>query len=149
MRDYAPAPTTPTDPDYAAGIAAVKRADWHSAIDSLSRVVAQRPWHDDAYSLLGYASRQLGNYQRALGYYQQALDLNPYHRGALEYLGEAYVEMGCTAQAHTMLRRLQAACTRLTGTDWQSSCTEWQALKTVIDTAPVPARMECPSQESN
>jgi tetratricopeptide (TPR) repeat protein len=149
MRDYETTPTTPTDPDYADGIAAFKRGDWHSVIDSLTRVVAQRPWHDNAYSLLGYASRKLGHYQQALGYYQQALELNPHHRGALEYLGEAYVEMGCTAQAHTVLTRLQAACIQLRGTAWQSTCTEWQQLKAVIDAAPVPARMECPSQASN
>jgi tetratricopeptide (TPR) repeat protein len=48
---------------------------------------------------MGFASRKLGNYRQALVHYQTALELNPHHRGALEYLGEAYLEMGCAAQA--------------------------------------------------
>src|SRR5215470_12570027 len=103
------------DPDYTAGLAALQRADWQGVLDSMGRVVARRPWDDGAYNLLGFASRKLGNYSQALVYYHKALDLNPHHRGALEYLGEAYLEMRCVAQARDVLTRLEAACKRITG----------------------------------
>lgn len=85
----------PTDADEAAAYAAFERADWQGVLDHLARLVARRPWDDNAYNLMGYAWRKLGGYRQALVYYHQALDLNPHHRGALEYLGEAYVELGC------------------------------------------------------
>jgi tetratricopeptide (TPR) repeat protein len=154
MPDYESLPAaTPSQADYAAGIAAFKRADWQGVIDHMTSVIEQRPWHDDAYSLLGYASRKLGNYDRALGYYQQALDLNPYHRGALAYLGEAYVEMRCMPQARAMLARLQTVCTQLirdaATANWQSDCPEWRRLNTVIEAASEPAKQECMLPGSN
>src|SRR5262249_41609352 len=85
----------PNDPDYAAGLAAVQRADWQGALDSMARVVARRPWDDDAYNLMGFASRKLGDYRQALAYYHKALDLNPHHPGSLAYLGVAFLEMRC------------------------------------------------------
>jgi tetratricopeptide (TPR) repeat protein len=103
----------PHDPDYAAGLAAFQRADWQNVLAAMTRVVARRPWDDDAYTLMGFASRKLGNYRQALVHYQKALELNPHHRGALEYLGETYLEMGCAAPARELLTRLEAACQRL------------------------------------
>src|SRR5690606_38026878 len=107
MNDYDTPSAAPSDEDYAAGQEALKRADWQEVIDHMGRVIARRPWHDDAHNLIGYAYRQLGDYTRSLEHYQQALDLNPYHRGALEYLGETYLAMGCPAQAKAMLARLE------------------------------------------
>ena len=52
-----------------------------------------RPWDAEAHNLAGHAYRKLGDYERALTLYDQALRLNPHHRGALEYLGEAYLEL--------------------------------------------------------
>ena len=128
-----------SDADYAAGLAAFERNDWQEVIERMTTVVQRRPWDDNAYNLLGYAYRKLGNYRRAVTYYQQALDLNPHHRGALEYLGEAYVEMGCMAQAQDLLARLATACTRLTDRtsagEAMPRCEEWQELQGAIDTA--------------
>lgn len=92
-----PPQSVPDDTDYAAGIAAFETADWEKVIEYMRKVIARRPWHDNAYSLIGFAYRQLGDYRQSLVYYQQALELNPYHRGALEYLGETYLTMGCLA----------------------------------------------------
>jgi tetratricopeptide (TPR) repeat protein len=96
---------------------------------------------------MGYAYRKLGDYHRALAHYQQALDLNPHHRGALEYLGELYLAMGCLAQANEVLARLETACRRIAGDaakgDWQTGCGEWQELKAAIDASPGPAPADC------
>jgi len=126
----------PNDPDYAAGLAAFQRADWQNVLAAMARVIARRPWDDDAYTLMGFASRKLGNYRQALGHYQKALELNPHHRGALEYLGEAYLEMGCAAPARELLARLEAACRRLMSDaarhDWKAGCHEWTELHAAI-----------------
>jgi tetratricopeptide (TPR) repeat protein len=129
------------DADYAAGIAAFQRADWQRVLNSMGKVVERRPWDDNAYNLMGFASRKLGDYRRALAYYHQALDLNPHHRGALEYLGEAYLDMGCIAQAHELLTRLEGPCQRLMNA--VSSCQEWQELQAAIAAYRGPARPDC------
>jgi tetratricopeptide (TPR) repeat protein len=127
------------DPDYATGVAAFERADWPGVIDYMGKVVARRPWRDDAYTFMGYAYRKLGNYGEALAHYHKALELNPHHRGALEYLGEAYLEMDCTQRATELLSRLETTCKRITSgtsqSDWKSACHEWRELKAAIDAA--------------
>ena len=147
MSGYGDSPPTSNHPDYAAGIAAFNRADWQGVIEHMTRVVSRRPWHDDAYSLMGYAYRQLGDYTQALERNQRALELNPYHRGALAYLGEAYVETGCMDHARTLLKRLRVACQRVTDTtsdSGQSDCEEWQALRDTIDADRQPEKADCP-----
>jgi tetratricopeptide (TPR) repeat protein len=126
------------DPDYAAGLAAFERENWLGVIVAMEAVVAQKPWHDDAHTRLGFAYRKQGDYERALEAYGKALELNPHHRGALEYLGEAYLEMGRRGDAEAMLARLAAACRRVAGEpdDWQSDCEEWQDLSAALDAHP-------------
>jgi tetratricopeptide (TPR) repeat protein len=129
-------PLLPSDPDYAAGTAALAQHDWQGVIDHMSRVIARRPWDDQAYNLIGFAYRQLGQYQPALQHYHQALDLNPYHRGALEYLGETYIAMHCLAEAREALSRLEIVCKRAGSNPapdgWQAGCKEWHDLQAAI-----------------
>lgn len=137
MSGYEPPPEAAGDPDYAAGMAAFEQSDWQGVVDNLVKVVERRPWDDNAHTLLGYAHRKLGDYRRSLKHYRRALELNPYHRGALEYLGEAYLEVGQPARATEMLDRLEAECRRI-ATDasedgWKSDCQEWQDLAAAID----------------
>jgi Flp pilus assembly protein TadD len=142
-----PPPTTPSQPGYYAGMEAFKRGDWQGVIDSMHQAIKRRPWHDDAYNAMGYAYRQLGNYPAALAAYQKALDLNPHHRGALEYLGETYLLMGCVAKAREILTTLATACQRVsddTGNRWRETCEEWLDLKAAIDTSPQQIRTHCP-----
>lgn len=117
---------------YAQGAAAFEREDWQAVVDHMTVAVEQRPWHDDAYNLMGFAYRKLGDYDRALQAYDRALALNPHHRGALEYLGEAYLELDRPARAKAMLDRLEVACMRTaadaSGGTWQAGCEEWQEL---------------------
>jgi tetratricopeptide (TPR) repeat protein len=128
----------PGDADYASGKAAFDREDWAEVIEHMTRVIAQRPWHDDAHNLMGFAYRKLGNYDGALEAYDRALELNPHHRGALEYLGEAYLKLDRPELAKGMLDRLAVECQRVAvgaaaAGAWQSSCEEWQELKEAYD----------------
>jgi tetratricopeptide (TPR) repeat protein len=144
--DGSPPVIAPGDPDQAAARAAFQRGEWQGVVDNMAKVIERRPWDDDAHNLMGFAYRKLGNYRQALIHYQRALDLNPHHRGVLEYLGEAYVDMGCIAQAREALARLEAACKRLaSGTthDWKSGCGEWQDLQEAITAYRGPPRPDC------
>jgi tetratricopeptide (TPR) repeat protein len=118
--------------EFARGAAAFEREDWPAVIDHMTKATAERPWHDDAYNLMGFAYRKLGDYDKALQSYDRALELNPYHRGALEYLGEAYLELDQPDSAKALLDRLEVECRRVapdaTADAWQSDCEEWQEL---------------------
>lgn len=98
---------------------------YQSAIDELKTIVAKDANNADAYNLLGFSNRKLKRYDIAEDYYQQALQLEPKHKGAMEYLGELYVETDRMDEARQMLVRLDEACFL--------SCNEYRQLKTVIE----------------
>jgi tetratricopeptide (TPR) repeat protein len=120
------------DADYAAGKAAFLADDWQGAVGNLTMVVLRRPWHDNAHNMLGYSWRKLGNYDLSLEHYRIALDLNPRHRDALAYLGEAYLDLGRTAEADATFRRLARVCGFVVmGFDnngWRTGCEELEEL---------------------
>jgi tetratricopeptide (TPR) repeat protein len=123
------------DADLDAGKAAFDREDWSAVIESMSKVVARRPWDDMAHTSLGFAYRKLGRYDVSLTHYERALELNPHNRGALEYLGEAYLELEQPDGAAQMLERLQMECRRVAddAADWETGCEEWLDLKAAYD----------------
>jgi tetratricopeptide (TPR) repeat protein len=47
----------------------------------------------DAWNMLGYCSRQVGDLKRAFDAYERALAIDPDHEEAHEYLGEAYEQL--------------------------------------------------------
>src|SRR3954451_5429009 len=107
----ASAATSPSEnPDYAAGKAAFDRKDWQAAIANLSLVQAGGPRQDEAQTMVAYAWRKLGRYDLALENYAAVLARSPRHRGALEYLGEAYLDLGRVDDAEATRARLAEAC---------------------------------------
>ena len=78
----------------------------------------------DVENYLGYANRKMGRMEEARIHYEKALALDPEHRGALEYFGEWYVEMGKLDEAQKLLVRLAGVC----GTN----CQEYQTLADAI-----------------
>jgi Flp pilus assembly protein TadD len=84
----------PEDPDYAAGVRAIKANRFAEAIPMLQRVVERDSQNADAYNWLAYATRRNGDAAAALPLYEKALAINPKHRGAHEYMGEAYLVLG-------------------------------------------------------
>lgn len=117
------------DDPYVLGQRAFDKEDWPSVIDYMSAVVKEKPWHDNAYSLLGFAHRKLGDFERSLAFYDKALTLNPHNREALEYLGEAYLDMDQPERTEDVLETLALECERVAATfangDWQTGCEQW------------------------
>lgn len=117
-----------SDSDYADGKEAFEREDWPAVITALDKVVERRPWHDNAHNMLGFAHRKEGDFDAAFHHYAIALELNPRHKGALEYLGEAYLELGRIEAADEVFLRLAGVCRFVVmafdNNGWQHGCPE-------------------------
>jgi tetratricopeptide (TPR) repeat protein len=113
------------DADYAAGMAAVKRQDWKQAAQRMTAYVQRQPEDADGWNELGHALRRDGQMQPAFDAYGKALKIDPRHRGAHEYLGEAYLQVGDLARAEQELRTLDKLCF--------FSCEEYRDLKEAIE----------------
>ena len=98
------------DPDYAAGKQAIDAKDWPAAIKLLNSAALRDTRNADIQNYLGYAYRHAGQFDLAFRHYQRALQLNPRHRGAHEYVGEAYLMVHKLAKAEEHLAALQKIC---------------------------------------
>lgn len=116
----------PEDPDYTAAVKAIKAQDYAAAIRLLEGVVKRESTNADAFNWLAYAIRKDGNPSKSLPIYEQALALDPKHRGAHEYIGEAYLAMNNLPKAKEHLARLNSLCF--------FPCSEYSDLKKAIQT---------------
>jgi Flp pilus assembly protein TadD len=113
------------NPDYATGRAAVDSKNWKVAIESLSKAAARDGANADVQTLLAYSLRHDGQFKEAFDHYKEALRLNPRHRGAHEYIGEAYLLTNDLPRAEEHLAALNKLC--------MFSCEEYTELKQSIE----------------
>jgi len=106
----APATATPST-EYQRGVRARVLKDWPAAEAAFRQAIVQRPDFADAWNELGYALRHQRRYGESVNAYLEALRLRPNFPEALEYLGEAYVEMGRLDDARRVLGRLRVVDT--------------------------------------
>jgi tetratricopeptide (TPR) repeat protein len=118
------APGKAVDPDFNKAEKAIQAKDWAPAVALLTQVVARDNKNADAYNYLGFAERNRGNLDVAFKHYEQALTIDPKHRGAREYLGEAYLIANNLPKAEEQLAALDKLCT--------FSCSEYRELKEKI-----------------
>lgn len=119
-----PPAAKPIDPNFTEGRKAIDAKDWAKAIPLFQQVVAKDDRNADAFNWLGFASRNQGNYDQAFAYYARALNVDPRHRGAHEYVGEAYLKVNNLEKAEEHLKRLDSLCT--------FGCAEYTELKNKI-----------------
>ena len=100
----------PEDPDYTAGVAAIKAKDYPAAIQRMEAVVGRDASDADAFNWLAYATRLNGDPAKSIPIYEKALAVNPKHRGAHEYIGEAYLTLGNLPKAKEHLAKLNSLC---------------------------------------
>ena len=100
------------DPVLAATQAAFAKKDWAAAQSGLQKALAGSPQNADYHNLYAYSIRKGENPDMALVFkhYGEALRLNPKHRGAHEYVGEAYLMVGDLAKARQHLAALDKLC---------------------------------------
>lgn len=97
-------------PDLTKVRAAIKSEDFQAAITDLSALINKGVLHADVYSLLGFSYRKTSDFKSARLYYAKALEFDADHKGALEYQGEMFVQLGEIANARKNLERLTVLC---------------------------------------
>ncbi len=91
---------------------AIDGKDWSKALFELNQAVRDEPRNADIHNLLGftYRKRASPDLGKAFDHYKTALNLNPKHKGAHEYIGEAYLMDKKPAEAEKHLAQLEALC---------------------------------------
>jgi len=112
------------DADFDAGFRAIKAQQWDEAARHLALAARRHPRSADVFNLLGFAHRKLGDLPAAFRHYHRALEIDPEHRGAHEYIGEAWLMQGNIARARQHLRELDDLCQRV--------CEEYRLLERAI-----------------
>ena len=112
--------------DYVLGAEAAKAREWDRAAYHLAIAAEAEPNNPDVQNLLGSTFRNQRKYELAFAHYRQALKLAPNHRGAHEYIGEAYVLTGNGAKAMEHLVALERICGK--------NCEEYQDLARALAT---------------
>jgi len=110
---------------YMAAVRLINEARYEEAIADLYKSQAIVGPHPDILNYLGYSHRKLGMMDKAQDYYAQALAIDADHKGANEYLGELYLEIGDIDRAKKQLVKLDAICA--------FGCAEREDLARLID----------------
>src|SRR5689334_316343 len=106
--------------------AAADKQDWKGAAAVMQDAIAADPRNADYHNLYAYSLRKGGSADMDLVFkhYNEALRIDPKHRGAHEYLGEAYLLVGNVAKAKEHLGALDKICF--------FGCSEYTDLKKAI-----------------
>ena len=104
--------SAPRDPVLEQVAAAKAKNDWSEAQATLRQALARNPDNADYHNLYAYSIRKGPNPDMSLVFkhYNEALRIDPDHRGAHEYLGEAYLMVGNVAKAKEHLSVLDKLC---------------------------------------
>ncbi len=104
--------TKPFDPVLEKAQDASNRGDWTGAQAILKDALARNPGNAEYHNEYAYNLRKGPNPDMSLVFqhYNEALRLDPKHRGANEYLGEAYLMVGNLPKAKEQLAALDKIC---------------------------------------
>jgi Tfp pilus assembly protein PilF len=100
------------DPVMKAARAAIANKDWGGAQQILKTALASNPNNADYHNLYAYSTRKGANPDMTLVFkhYEEALRIDPKHRDAHEYIGEAYLMVNQPAKAKEHLAALDKLC---------------------------------------
>ena len=120
-------PAETRDPVMEKAAAATKRQDWAGAADVLKSGLATDPNNASYHNLYAYSLRKGANPDMNLVFkhYNEALRIDPKHRGAHEYIGEAYLMLDNLPKAKEHLATLNSLCF--------ITCGEYRDLKRAVD----------------
>jgi tetratricopeptide (TPR) repeat protein len=84
---------------YNKGSAASDAGRYQEAAEAFKSAITAKADYAEAYNMLGFVTRKMGNVSGAFAYYEKALLLKPNFPEAREYYGEAYLQQGDLAKA--------------------------------------------------
>jgi Flp pilus assembly protein TadD len=116
----------PIDPVYDRANQAAMRGDFAGAQSIMKDALAQSPNNAEYHNMYAYSLRKGPNPDMSLVFkhYNEALRIDPKHKGANEYLGEAYLMVNNLPKAKEQLAVLDKLCF--------FSCREFSELKKSI-----------------
>jgi tetratricopeptide (TPR) repeat protein len=122
--DTGPAPAAVKADKLGAARAQIAQKNWPAALDELKR--ANDTGNADWNNLMGFTLRKSASpdYASAGKYYDAALQIDPKHRGALEYSGELYLMTNDLPKAEARVATLDKVCS--------GSCDELSDLKKAV-----------------
>jgi len=97
-------------PSYEEAKAMVDEGNFVAALPNLIALTKADAKNADAWNLLGFTYRKLGQLDDSDAAYLTVLSINPDHLGALEYQGELFITTGKLDQAKANLAKLQGLC---------------------------------------
>jgi len=102
----------------------IKNDQYQEAIQKLEKILKKKKYTKDPDILNHYAFalRKTKNFIKAEEYYKKALAIEPDHKGALEYIGELYVDTNRLELAKSTLQKLE-----------KCKCEEYDELKNYIN----------------
>ena len=102
----------------------IKNEQYQEAIQGLENILEKKKYTKDPDILNHYAFalRKTKNLVKAEEFYKKALAIEPDHRGALEYIGERYVDTNRLELANSTLQKLE-----------KCRCEEFAELKNYIN----------------
>ncbi len=107
---------------------AADKQDWKAAAGVMQEALGKDANNADYHSLYAYSLRKSGTTEmdQVFKHYNEALRIDPKHRGAHEYIGEAYLQVGNVNKAKEHLGQLDKICF--------FGCSEYNDLKKAIST---------------
>ena len=123
-----PTPSAPTAVDRLSNARrAIAVMDWNLAQRELAVLVRAEPNNADAHNLMAYSYRKRPSpdVTKAFEHYYIALRIDPKHKGAHEYIGQAYLMEKRVPQAEQHLAELEKLCGNQT-------CEEYRELAKAI-----------------
>lgn len=109
---------------YKDAMAAIQAERFAQAIALLEPWVAGNSNDADGHNWLAYSYRKTGKLDLAFRHYRRALGIDPQHRGAHEYIGEAYLMVNQPEKAEQHAKILAQLCPQ--------SCEELNDLRAAI-----------------
>ena len=109
---------------YNEAVALIVAEKYQEAIPPLQSAEKLATTDADIQNLLGFTHRKTGKLDAATSYYKRALEIDPKHKGALEYQGELFLMLGDKDAAADNLAKLDKIC-------WLG-CSEYDDLKQAI-----------------
>ena len=108
-----PEPKEPKDPALEQARDAVAKQEWAKAQGILRDAVTRNSQNADYHNLYAYSMRKGDKpaLDLVFRHYNEALRIDPKHRAAHEYIGEAYLMSGNVPKAKEHLSQLDRLCT--------------------------------------
>ncbi len=109
---------------YERAVKYIDREDYIKANKALKAYTKSEPNDADGWNLYAFANRKMNKFEKAEVYYEKALNIDPDHKGALEYQGELFIQTNRQNLAEENLNKLISLC--------PNSCYELEKLQEYI-----------------